>query len=442
MPENLKVLEDVKKEMARIGDDAKAAQETFRKEWADFTDAHKNIAPGMSKAEADELLDKHTTATAASLEECQKRLDAAETAANRSGLPSGEIGDEHKQAIEFKKMAMGLRGAKRRDMVGVDMTVKEMGEYKNALLSAIAKPPDQLTEAEKKTLSVGSDPAGGYLVTPYMSSQVIEKVWETSPIRQLASVETITTDTFKEIVDVDETDAGWVTETGARTGNAGTPEIAMLSIPVDEMYCIPKATQVHLEDAGMNVEAWLAGKIAAKMGRVEATAFISGSGLDQPKGLTAYASGTTWKTLEQTVIASVTLPTYAEMLTFYATLKEPYHNNATFLMNRTGLATLMTIVDGDSSFIFKPEFKAAGVPATISGYPVRFAADLADPAANAKSWYLGDFAQGYKVVDRLGVSILRDPYSSKPYVQFYARKRVGGSLLQGEAIKSLVCDAT
>ncbi|WP_020474228.1 phage major capsid protein [Zavarzinella formosa] len=293
------------------------------------------------------------------------------------------------------------------------------------------------TDPEVKTLSAGSDPNGGYLVMPEMGGVIQTYVYESSPIRQLASVTSIGTDTLEYILDNDANTSGWVGEQTARTATA-TPTLGKLTIYVNELYSNPPVTQKLLDDAQFDVEGWLSRKVAEEFGRKEATAFVSGSGVNQPKGIMSYTSGTTVASqqIEQVVSGSASTFTYDGLVNLQNALKEEYQSNASFLIRRASNSYLMLIKDGEGRPIFNMSFdKNVGLQPTLMGQPVYFAADVAAVASNALAMAYGDFRRAYQIVDRSGIRVLRDPYTSKPNVLFYTTKRVGGAVVNFEAIK-------
>jgi HK97 family phage major capsid protein len=294
-------------------------------------------------------------------------------------------------------------------------------------------------ETEIKALSVNSDPNGGYLTTPTMGGIIQTKIYESSPMRDLADSVTIGSDTYEVLLDNDQASAGWVGETSSVRANTGTgnPTVGKLAIQVNEMVAQPSASQKLLDDATVDVEAWLGGKVADLFARTEATAFVSGNGVMKPKGILSYTAGTdiTQQQIQQIVTGSNSTFQYSGLVNLQTSLKEPYQANATFLTQRASIANLMMIVDGQARPIFNTMFdKNVGMETTIMGRPLRFAADMPTVATNALALAYGDFKKAYLIVDRIGIRVLRDPYSSKPYILFYTTKRTGGGVINFEAM--------
>ncbi len=291
----------------------------------------------------------------------------------------------------------------------------------------------RLEELQAKALTVGSDPDGGYWVTPEVSARIVEKLFESSPMRELATVETTTSSSWEYLPDTDEPGSGWVGETQARPETT-SPEIKKGEIVVHELYAEPRATQKILDDAGVNVEAWLGRKVGGKFGRDEATAFVSGNGVGLPRGILTYPAGTAWAQIEQVNSGSASTLTGDGLIDLETALKAPYRARAVWLMNRTTQAVVRKFKDGQNQYLWQPGL-AQGVPPTLLGYPVRLADDMPVVAADALAVAFGDFREAYTIVDRLGIRILRDAFTAKPFVKFYTTKRVGGDVVNFEAIK-------
>ncbi len=310
-------------------------------------------------------------------------------------------------------------------------------DYRKALVSYLRKGAETgLSEWQTKALSVGTDADGGYLVPDTMSQTVARVIYESSPIRQLASVETISTDALDVIEDKTESAASWTTETGT-VSDTTTPQVGKHSIAVHEMYAQPKATQKLIDDASIDIEQWIAAKVADKFARLEATAFVSGTGSGQPKGILAYAAGTSWGQIEQINSGADGAVSSDSLIKLYYALKADYARNATFLMNRTVLQSVRLLKEATTNqYLWQPGL-AAGTPDTLLGIPVMPASDMPTAATNSLSVAVGDFRRAYLVVDRVGLRILRDPFTEKPFVKFYTTRRVGGEVVNYEAIKLL-----
>ena len=364
-------------------------------------------------------------------DQAKRRIDQVESAMSRGGrLPAG---DEWKEAETF---ALERKGNGFGDL-GVDA----YRNYKSAFRNYVRKNNAGGAIEEVKALSVGSDPDGGYTVTPDMSGRIAQLVRETSPLRQVANVVTIGTDALEGIHDLNEATSGWVGESEARPETT-SPKIGEYRIPVHEQYAEPRATQKLLDDAMFNVEEWLAGKIAERMARMENEAFVTGNGVRKPRGFLTYAAGaptaSAFNVIEQ--LASGANGGFAEedpgdaLISLVFALKSAYRENAVFMMKRSTLAEVRKLKDGDGNYLWQPDFqlKQGG---TLLGFDVVEAEDMPDIASGSLSIAFGDFKAGYQIVDRQGIRILRDSFTAKPYVKFYTTKRVGGDVVNFEAIK-------
>lgn len=347
---------------------------------------------------------------------------------------NGQVVDMEAKAAQFSRSVAAAL-----DQKGFKSDASALEIYNGALAGYMRKGMDALSEIERKALSVGGDPQGGYVVNPDMSGQVVTQVFETSPMRAYASIQAISTNSLEGMFDLNEADAGWVGETGART-ETNTPNLGKWSIPVHELYANPRATQKILDDAEINMESWLATKVADKFARTEAVAFITGDGVEKPRGFLDYADGTTLPgTIEQfdTGVngAFAAAPNGGDVLidALYG-LKAQYRANATWFMNRGTTKLTRKLKDSDGSYLWSPGI-AAGQPASLMGYPIAAFEDMPDPATGSLSLAVGDMRAAYQIVDRIGIRTLRDPFSAKPYVQFYTTKRVGGDVVNFEAIK-------
>jgi HK97 family phage major capsid protein len=344
------------------------------------------------------------------MDETKARMDQMHTALSRPA--AGGVEQKNAKDIEYKEA---------------------FSQYvRKGIVSPILAPDHHM---EGKSLSVQSDPDGGYLVSPAMSSRINTVIFETSPIRQLATVETISTDSLDIMDDVNEATAGWTSETGT-VSETNTPQIGKRNIPVHELYAQPKATQKVIDDAERDVEAWLSGKIAEIFARKQNTAFVSGTGAGQPRGILTYTAGTSWGQIQQVNSGTSGVVTGDGLIALFYALKEDYSRNATFLMNRTVVQAVRQIKETTNQYIWQPGLQA-GQPATLLGVPVMMASDMPTAAADSLSVAVGDFKRAYTVVDRIGMRTLRDPFTDKPFVKFYTTTRVGGDVTNFEAIKLL-----
>ena len=396
------------------------------------------LAEIEKKGAADPLLEEKLKRIDADLDRAQRVADEAALAAKRQ---SRVVTDEKGDRIDLDAKAADWAGmlARRRGETVPAFDAAGLDSYKAAFDRFLRKGEEVMSVDERKALSVGTDPDGGYVVNPDLSGRIVMKVFETSPMRAYASIQVISSDALEGLFDLDEAASGWVGETDNRA-ETNTPQLGKWRIPTHELYAKPKATQKLLDDASINMEAWLASKVAEKFGRDESNAFVVGNGSNKPRGFLTYSSGTTLPgTIEQFPTGSsgayAAAPNGGDVLinALYG-LKAQYRANATWFMNRATLTATRKVKDSDGAYLWSPGI-AAGQPATLLGYPVASFEDMPDPASNSLSVAVGDMREAYQIVDRLGIRTLRDPYSAKPYVEFYTTKRVGGDVVNFEALK-------
>jgi HK97 family phage major capsid protein len=300
-----------------------------------------------------------------------------------------------------------------------------------------------LTKLEQKALSVGSDPDGGYLVPKETERAVNTALKTVSPIRSIAGIRQVSGSVYKVPFATTGAATGWVGETAVRP-QTNTPTLAELSFPTMELYAMPAATQAILDDSAVDIDAWLAEEVRVAFAQQEGTAFVTGDGVNKPKGFLTYPTvanaSWTWGNVGfVTTGAAGAFPAANQadkLIDLVYAVKGTYRANGTFVMNRATLGAVRKMKDADGSYIWQPSGDAAQ-PSRLIGYPVVEAEDMPSIAADSLSIAFGDFASGYLIVDRVGIRVLRDPYSSKPYVLFYTTKRVGGGIRDFDAIKLL-----
>lgn len=296
---------------------------------------------------------------------------------------------------------------------------------------------------ELKSFSGASGAAGGYAVPREIDAQIDTLLKAISPIRSVANVVRTGSAGYRKLVTSGGTPSGWASETGARPETA-TPTFNEIVPPSGELYANPAASQAMLDDAQFDVEAWLASEVAMEFGKAEGAAFVSGTGTNQPKGFLTYtttnevdgvrAFGTLQYVASGAAGAFTASNPQDKLVDLVQALKAPYRQGAAWVMNSATLSAIRKFKTTDGAFLWQPSLSVEQ-PATLLGYPVIEAADMPDIAANSLSIAFGNFAHGYVIAERAETSILRDPYSNKPFVHFYAVKRIGGAVANSEAIK-------
>ncbi len=296
---------------------------------------------------------------------------------------------------------------------------------------------------EGKAMSTAVAADGGYLVDPQTADRIRSMLLSTASLRSVANVVNVDAVSFDVLIDRSEVGSGWATETGAQLESA-TPTIERISIRLHELSAMPKASQRLLDDSAFDVEGWLAGKIATRFIRAEAAAFVNGDGVDKPKGFLLPAkvanASWTWGSLGYVPSgAAADFPTTNAVdciVNLIYALGADYRANATFVMNSKTAGAVRKMKDADGRFMWSDGL-AAAEPARLMGYPVLICEDMPDIAANAHAIAFGDFNAGYTIAERPDLRVLRDPFSAKPHVLFYATKRVGGDISDYAAIKLL-----
>lgn len=297
---------------------------------------------------------------------------------------------------------------------------------------------------ETKALSGNSGAEGGYAVPREIDARIDATLKAISPIRAIANVVKVGTSGYRKLVASGGVESGWAAETAGRPMTA-TPTFNEVAPPFGELYANPAASQAMLDDALFDVEAWLADEIAREFAAAEGAAFVSGSGINRPKGFLTAPTATTadsvraFGTLQ--VLATGAAGAFAanpeeKLIDLVQALRAPYRQGASWVMNSATLARIRKFKTSDGAMLWQPSL-AVGQPATLLGYPVVEAEDMPDIAANSTAIAFGNFQAGYLIAERGETQLLRDPYSNKPFVHFYATKRLGGMVSNSEAIKLL-----
>ena len=316
--------------------------------------------------------------------------------------------------------------------------------HKSAFINYLQKGDEANLQAfEQKSLSAGTDKDGGYFIPKAISAKVDGELTNQSVMRSISNIMTISTDAVDLLVDKKDAAVGWAAESAERA-ETDTPELAKIKISVHEMYARPRATTKLLEDASINVEEWLVKRVGQKMSQMENQAFINGTGVNKPKGFMRYPTVLNgdweWGKLEHIVTGTdggFTPDLGADaLIDCMNALKPEYHNGAVWLMSRSAHAAVRKLKDQTGQYLWQPSL-GAEKSATLLGFPVVISDDMPEltPGEECSSIAFGNFQQGYQIVDRDGMHVLRDPYSAKPHVEFYTTSRVGGDVIDFEAIK-------
>lgn len=324
--------------------------------------------------------------------------------------------------------------------------------YKQAFLNYVTKGNEaDLSSLQTKALEVINNAEGGFMVPPEISSRIVTRQFDTTPMRQLATVMSISSDAVEMLRDTNEPAASWISELGvpSDTNDGG---LGRIRIPVHELYAQPKATQKLLEDAIINVEEWLINKVAAKFARAENSAFIVGDGVGMPRGFTTYSaqavddSSRAWGVLQYVptgVNGGFASSNPADVLfDIVHKLRVGYHPKASWIMPRAVADTIRKFKENTTqAYIWQPGLQQ-GQPSTLLGFPITLGEDMPAVSTGSYSLAFGNFEEGYTIVDRIGLRILRDPYTGAPFIKFRCTKRTGGDVVNFEAIKLLSFSAS
>jgi len=383
-----------------------------------FRDANdQRLAEIERKAAADVLLEEKVARIDAAVAGAQARLDRVVSEGRRPSVSDGDA------------PSWPLRG-RSSPSAFADGEVKGFGDYMRSGFGLEVK----------AGLSTASNSAGH--VVPEQTERAIERrLMAASPMREIATVRTVASGTFRKPVSIAGIEAGWVAETAARP-ETDPATLALLEFPSADLYACPAATQALLDDALVDLDDWLAGEVEDAFAAQETQAFVTGDGVNKPKGFLAYDAvadaDAEWG--EIGYVASGAAGAFASfspvdrLIDLIYAPKAQYRPNGRFVMNRKTVSAVRKFKDADGAYVWQPAGRP-GETASLLGYPVTEIETMPDVAANSPAIAFGDFQRGYLIVDRAGVRVLRDPYSAKPYVLFYTTKRVGGGVQNFDAIK-------
>lgn len=396
-------------------------------------------AEGGASPEIKALVENVNRAFEAFKAEHTKQLDAI-----KAGLPTADITakvekiDEHvaelQKAVDDAavKMAAAQMGAGGRHLTDAEYSEAFSAHFKKGDIQA--------------ALNKGADTEGGYLTPVEWDRTITDRLMLVSPMRQLATVTPVSGTGLTKLFNMGGTASGWVGETDPRP-QTGTGTFASLAFGWGEIYANPAATQQILDDSAIDLEAWLAGEVDSEFAKQEGAAFVSGNGDKKPFGILSYVTGGTHankhpfgpiKAVDSGDAATLTADGILDVI---YDLPSAFTGNARWAMNRKTQGVVRKLKDGQGNYLWQPSY-VAGQPATLAGFPVTEVPDMPDVAANAVPALFGDFKRTYTIFDRVGIRVLRDPFTAKPYVLFYTTKRVGGGVHNPEPMRALKVAAT
>lgn len=396
-------MEDIKSAISGIGQ----AFDEFKKS---YDQKLENIKQGVS----DPLLDEKISAIEA-------KMDSFENVNQQITL-------QKQQAEQQKEQMDRIETMLRRPQSGLES--KQIDEGLRAWDSFLRKGLEGLAPDEKKALTVSNDSTGGYLAPPEYVRELIKTVTEISPIRSIARVRTTGQRSVQMPKRTGQFAASWVSESGTRSETTGYA-VGMEEIATHEHYALIDISEQDLEDSVFDLEAEMQSEFSEQFAKAEGTAFVSGNSVGKPEGFMTNAD------VAEVVSGAASALTADGLLTLVHSIKSQYGRNASFVFNRTTLAAIRKLKDTAGQYVFQAGMSLeGGVPNTILGYPYVEAPDMPDVAGNAYPVAFGDFARGYMIVDRVALSVLRDPFTQATTgnVRYIARRRVGGQVILAEAL--------
>jgi len=371
-----------------------------------------------------------------------ERLSQIESRFGVDGVTNDKVERINTALDEQKRMLDALQRKQARPPLGGGTV--EPSEHKAAFETYVRRGDERRLQAlDAKAMSIGSGPDGGYLVPPETEAAIGARLRDISPIRSIASVRQVSGSVLKKPFSIAGPAVGWVGETDARPETTAST-LAELQFATMELYAMPAATASLLEDSVVDIDQWIAAEVEASFAEQEGAAFVAGDGSAKPKGFLDYTTvaEASWAWEKIGYVATgvdgawpASDPSDVLIDLVYA-LKAGYRQNASWVMNRKSQAAIRKFKDADGNYIWQPP-AGAGRRAMLMGFQLVEAEDMPDIGSDETAIAFGDFRRGYLVVDRTGVSVLRDPYTAKPYVLFYTTKRVGGGVQDFDAIKLL-----
>ena len=399
-------------EIKSASDDLNGAFEGYMRTFEAYTDSNEDRLQSIEKRSGDVLVDEKMARLDRALDDAKRVVDHLALKAQRPQLGSNPLRSaadrEHKSAFDAY-MRKGDAAA--------------------------------ITRFEAKALSANSSPDGGYTVPVEIESSINHALRSISPIRSIAGNRQVSSSIYRKPFATAGFPTGWVGETDARPQTV-TPQLAEMAFPTMELYAMPAASSHLLDDSAVNIDQWIADEVRITFAQQEGSAFINGTGVNTPKGFLAYPTvdNASWSFGNIGTIktgAAGAFPAsnpFDKLIDLVHSVKAGYRANGSFVMNRSTQALVRKMKDSIGDYLWQPS-TTPGVPSTLMGYPVVEAEDMPDVATDSTAIAFGDFQRGYLVVDRIGIRVLRDPYTAKPYVLFYTTKRVGGGVQDFEAIK-------
>ncbi len=342
--------------------------------------------------------------------------------------------------INAKLAAFALDGAAKAQPVDAEYTSQFSAYVRDGSHDAELKAAHK-SGAPRAAMTEGSQADGGYTTPVEWDRTITGRLKLISPMRQNAQVQSTSKAGFTRLFTDRQVGSGWVGETAARPATS-TPQFTALTFGLGEIYAHPAASQTLLDDSEIDIEQWLAGEVETEFERQESIAFLSGDGANKPFGLLTYVTGATnaarhpWGDIKVVKSGAATDIKSDPIIDLIYSLPAAYSPGAKFFMNRASFGSVRKLKDGQGNYLWQPTY-VAGQPSTLGGYPLEDMPDMPNVAAGNIAMLFGDMLRTYLIIDRVGVRVLRDPYSNKPYISFYTTKRVGGGVQNPDPMKAM-----
>lgn len=446
MPAELQTIEaavsDIKTGVATMKTEFKSSVDQLNKDVNALRDASEKGLGDAKKLDglADNIIDIQSKLddSIKAEKELTEKCELLETAIKRAPFGDATDGmtDDQKASVDdffFDLMALNEKGAK---TIETSNRKEFAAKYNSDLL---LKYLGQSNPELSKDVTIAIGPDGGYLIPVDISNRVIMDIKESSPVRELAYVESIRTNQRIYYVDIDEVTCGWLSEKETATKTT-TPTLKKVTIDCETMYAEPQISGLAIEDSGTEATNWISRHVSDKFARTEATSFLTGNSEKQPRGLLTFDAGTSWEQIEQVDVdlrSTTDGVAYKGLIDVMTALKAGYQTNAAWMVNRLTYRQILKLTDGDGRFVFLPTLETRGGfnGPTLMNQRIRLATDMPTPAQNALAILYGDFNRTYTILDRRGIFVFRDPYTAWPMVKLNFTKRVGGNVVLYESMK-------
>ena len=366
----------------------------------------------------------------------ERRLGEIEKKGSSDPLTLNQLKKMNESMSKYQDSLDKIETVLNRPGTGGDTLKASDCEYKQAFCNYVKKGVEsEVANLEQKNLSTPGDKELGYSITHKMNEHISTLLTQNSPMRQISSVMEISSDALELIEDREDGVSGW--SQNSLTDIEATKETIFTkkTVLVHELYAQPKVTQKLIDDPRIDVEEWLSRKLANIFTKQENTAFISGDGVGKPKGILSYEDGTEWGKIERIKTIASTLDA-DDIIKLFFSIKEIYANDTSFLMSRDALQKIRMLKDNNGQYLWQPNLSENG-KSSLFGADIKVSTDMPNVESGKLPIAFGNFKSAYQIVDRGNMRVLRDPFTHKPYVKFYTTKKVGGDVVNFDAIKLL-----